>query len=99
MAFSLPIRLQDLNRVPTISAEVRKMLTEHPKVYLETELPRCHVSRVVGLSLELNVTCNLKPMVQCSTLTTLHSGHVFLQISLVEENIADLVTEFHLMSQ
>lgn len=63
MAFTLPMRLQDLDRVPTITAEVRKMLTEHPKVFLETELPRCHVSRVGGLSLELNVTCNLKPMV------------------------------------
>lgn len=63
MAFTLPMRLQDLDRVPTISAEVRKMLTEHPKVYLETELPRCHVIRIGGLSLELNVTCNLKPMV------------------------------------
>ena len=63
MAFTLPMRLQDLDRVPTISAEVRKMPTKHPKVYLETELPRCHVIRIGGLSLELNVTCNLKPMV------------------------------------
>ncbi|KAG0587361.1 hypothetical protein KC19_2G159000 [Ceratodon purpureus] len=62
MAFTLPMRLQDLDRVPVITLEVRKMLTEHPKVFLETELPRCHITRVGGLSLELNVACNLKPM-------------------------------------
>jgi len=64
------------------------MLTEHLKVYLETKLPQCHINRVGGLSLELNVTCDLKPMVQYLTLTTLHNGYVFFQISTSEESIA-----------
>jgi hypothetical protein len=63
MAFTLPIRLQDLDKVPSITANVRNMLMEHPKVYLETEMPRCHVTKVGGLSIELTISCNLKPMV------------------------------------
>ena len=74
MAFTLPIRLQDLDKVPSITANVRNMLMEHPKVYLETEMPRCHVTKVGGLSIELTISCNLKPMVSLWALMCMYPG-------------------------
>ena len=62
-SFNLPVHIQDLEKIPGITSEIRQMLTSHPKVYLEKENPRCHVSQVGPSSLNIAVTCNLKPMV------------------------------------
>lgn len=61
-SFNLPVHIQDLEKIPGITSEIRQMLTSHPKVYLEKENPRCHVSQVGPSSLNIAVTCNLKPM-------------------------------------
>lgn len=60
-SFNLPVQIQDLEKISSITSEIRQMLLSHPRVYLEKEKPRCHVSQV-GSSLNISVTCNLKPM-------------------------------------
>ena len=62
-SFNLPVHIQDLEQIPGITSEIRQMLASHPKVYLEKESPRCHVSQVGPSSLNIAVSCNLKPMV------------------------------------
>lgn len=61
-SFNLPVHIQDLEKVPGITHEIRQMMLSHPRVYLENEKPRCHVSQVGPSSLNIAVTCNLKPM-------------------------------------
>lgn len=61
-SFNLPVHIQDLEKIPSISSEIRQMIESHPKVFLEKEKPRCYVSQVGSLSLNIAVTCNLIPM-------------------------------------
>jgi MscS family membrane protein len=61
-SFNLPVHIQDLEKVPGITHEIRQMILSHPRVYLENEKPRCHVSQVGPSSVNIAVTCNLKPM-------------------------------------
>lgn len=62
-SFNLPVHIQDLEKIPSITSEIRHMIESHPKVFLEKEKPRCYVSQVGPLSLNIAVTCNLIPMV------------------------------------
>lgn len=60
---NLPVKLTAFEKLPTITHEIRSMLQSQPKVYLDDEQPRCHVSRVGPASFNLAITCNLQPMV------------------------------------
>jgi hypothetical protein len=63
LSLNLPVRLMDFDKIPSITANIRSMLNSHPRVFLEKEKPRCHVSQVGPSSLIIAITCNLKPMV------------------------------------
>eukprot|EP00250_Pteridium_aquilinum_P009925 c19032_g1_i1 orf=79-1659(+) len=60
-AFSVkvPVQLNDFEKVPQITQEVRNMLKSHPKVTLQNGVPLCYASRVIGTSLEITILCNL----------------------------------------
>lgn len=61
---NLPVKLTSLEKLPTVTSEIRSMLNSHPKVSLEDEKPRCHVSQVGAASFNVSIGCNLKPMVR-----------------------------------
>lgn len=70
------MHIQDLEKIPVITSEIRRMMLAHPKVYLENEKPRCHVTQVGPSSLNIAVTCNLKPMVIASQIVAVLSNFV-----------------------
>jgi hypothetical protein len=62
LELNVPVKLTSLEKLPTITSEIRSMLHAHPKVFLEDEKPRCHVSQVNATSFNVVVSCNLKSM-------------------------------------
>lgn len=62
LELNLPVKLTSLEKLPTITSEIRSMLQSHPKVSTEDENPRCHVSQVGAASFNVAISCNLKPM-------------------------------------
>jgi len=62
LELNVPVKLSSLEKLPAITSEIRSMLQSHPKVFLEDEKPRCHVSQVNATSFNIIVSCNLKPM-------------------------------------
>lgn len=73
LELNLPVKLTSLEKLPTITSEVRSMLHSHPKVFLEDEKPRCYVSQVGATSFNVAISCNLKPMVSHSLPRLNHS--------------------------
>jgi MscS family membrane protein len=59
---NVPVKLTSLEKLPAITSEIRSMLHTHPKVSMEDENPRCHVSQVSATSFNVSIACNLKPM-------------------------------------
>jgi hypothetical protein len=76
LELNLPVKLTSLEKLPTITSEIRSMLQSHPKVSTEDENPRCHVSQVGAASFNVAISCNLKPMVR-------HRGHLKIMSPLV----------------
>ena len=70
LELNLPVKLTSLEKLPTITSEVRSMLHSHPKVSMEDEKPRCHVSQVGATSFNVAIACNLKPMVRLPLIFT-----------------------------
>lgn len=59
----IPIRIEDIEKVPAISEEIKVMLRSNPKVILETDAPYCYISRLESSYGELTIGCNLQNMV------------------------------------
>ncbi|CAL9051715.1 unnamed protein product [Musa banksii] len=57
----IPIRIDDIEKIPNISEEISSMLRAHPKVFLEKDAPYCYLSRIESYA-ELTLGCNLKSM-------------------------------------
>uniref|UniRef100_A0A2P2ISB9 Uncharacterized protein MANES_01G254000 n=1 Tax=Rhizophora mucronata TaxID=61149 RepID=A0A2P2ISB9_RHIMU len=62
MVTKIPLKLDNLGKVPQISNDIKSMLKLYPKVYLEREAPYCFLSRVESSFAELTLGCNLKYM-------------------------------------
>lgn len=58
----IPVRIDDLDKIPIISDDVKSMLRSNPNVYLEKDAPYCYLSKLEDLFAELTVGCNLKNM-------------------------------------
>lgn len=62
LELNVPVKLTSLEKLPTITSEVRSMLQSHSKVTTEDEKTRCYVSQVGSTSFNVIISCNLKPM-------------------------------------
>jgi small-conductance mechanosensitive channel len=60
----IPIRLEDIQKVPALSEEIRAMLRSNPKVILETDAPYCYLSKLENSYGELVMGCILQKMVR-----------------------------------
>ncbi|KAL2651716.1 hypothetical protein R1flu_019844 [Riccia fluitans] len=63
-AFSvkIPVRLQDYQKVPVFTLEIQEMLNHHPQVHFGEDKPRCSIAQFTPSSLEIAISCNVKPM-------------------------------------
>lgn len=55
----LPLRTEDIEKIPTITEEIKAMLVSNPKI----DAPYCYLSRVEGSRGELTIGCNIKSTV------------------------------------
>ncbi|PAN07598.1 hypothetical protein PAHAL_1G348100 [Panicum hallii] len=52
----LPLRTEDIEKIPTITEEIKEMLVSNPKI----DVPYCYLSRLEGSRGELTIGCNIK---------------------------------------
>ncbi|KDP28589.1 hypothetical protein JCGZ_14360 [Jatropha curcas] len=62
MLTKIPVRIEDLDKIPQVSNDIENMLKSNPKVFLGKEPPYCFLSRIEGSFAELTIGCNLKPL-------------------------------------
>ncbi|RLN07237.1 hypothetical protein C2845_PM11G30140 [Panicum miliaceum] len=55
----LPLRTEDIEKIPTITEEIKAMLVSNPKI----DAPYCYLSRLEGSRGELTIGCNIKSTV------------------------------------
>ncbi|CAM0903231.1 unnamed protein product [Alopecurus aequalis] len=58
----IPIRLEDIEKVPALSQEIKAMLRSNAKVILDTDAPYCHLSKLENSYGELVIGCILQKM-------------------------------------
>lgn len=56
----IPVRIDDLEKIPQVSEDIKAMLGSNEKVFLEKEAPYCFLSRIESSYAELTIGCNLK---------------------------------------
>lgn len=59
----IPIKIEDIEKVPLISEEIKAALRSNPNVFLGRDAPFCYLSRLEGSLGDLTMGCNLKAMV------------------------------------
>ena len=60
---NIPLQLDNLEKIPEISTDIKSMLESYPKVFMGREAPYCYLSRIDNSYAELTVGCNLKQLV------------------------------------
>lgn len=77
MAIKIPLQIDDLDKIPQISNDIKSMLRSHAKVFLGREAPYCFLSQIESSFAELSLGCNLKSMVKCPLLAScfIYSKH------------------------
>ncbi|OEL14165.1 Mechanosensitive ion channel protein 1, mitochondrial [Dichanthelium oligosanthes] len=58
----IPIRIEDIEKVPSASEEIKVMLRSNPNVSFDSDVPYCYLSRLESSYGELTIGCNLKNM-------------------------------------
>jgi hypothetical protein len=59
----IPIRIEDIEKVPSASEEIKNMLRTNQNVSFDSDVPYCYLSRLESSYGELTIGCNLKNMV------------------------------------
>ncbi|WCJ22741.1 Mechanosensitive ion channel protein [Euphorbia peplus] len=62
MVTKIPVKADDLDKIPEVSNDIKNMLKENPKVFLGKEAPYCFLSRVDSSCAELTIGYNLTRM-------------------------------------
>ncbi|KAJ4954803.1 hypothetical protein NE237_011586 [Protea cynaroides] len=62
MVTKIPFRIDNLEKIPSISEDIKSLLRSNPKVFLGKEAPYCFLSRIEISYAELTIGCNLKHM-------------------------------------
>ncbi|KAJ7962435.1 Mechanosensitive ion channel [Quillaja saponaria] len=58
----IPLHIDDVNKIPKISDDIRNMLRSNSKVFLGKDAPYCFLSRIESSYAELTLGCNLNQM-------------------------------------
>lgn len=62
MVSKIPVQIDEFEKIPAISEEIKNMMKSNSNVFLEKEQPYCYLSRVERSFAELSLGCNLKQM-------------------------------------
>ncbi|KAL2233856.1 UNVERIFIED_CONTAM: Mechanosensitive ion channel protein 1, mitochondrial [Sesamum indicum] len=62
MLRKIPLQIDDIDKIPQISEDIKSMLRSNPNVFLEKEAPYCFLSHIERSYAELTLGCNLKQM-------------------------------------
>lgn len=62
MVTRIPLQIDDLEKIPLLSEDIKTMLKSNSNVFLEKEAPYCFLSRIERSYAELTLGCNLKQM-------------------------------------
>ncbi|OMP00352.1 Mechanosensitive ion channel MscS [Corchorus olitorius] len=62
MMTKIPFNVEDVDKIPQISTDIKSMLRSNPKVFLGKEAPYCFLSHIESSSAELTIGCNLRHM-------------------------------------
>ncbi|KAJ0250005.1 Mechanosensitive ion channel protein 1 [Hirschfeldia incana] len=91
IASKIPLQIDDLDKIPQISDEIKETLRSNPKVFLGKEAPHCYLSRVEKSFAELTIGCNLKYMGKEELYTT--QQEVLLEsVKIIKKHGASLGT-------
>lgn len=89
LVIRIPMQIDDLDKVPQISDDVKIMLRSNTKVFLGKEAPYCFLSQIESSFAELNVGCNLKQMSKDELYST--QQDILLQsVRIIKEHGASL---------
>lgn len=58
----IPVRIDDIHKIPLVSEKIRQMLRANANVFLEKDAPYCFTSRIDNSCAEITLGCNLKKM-------------------------------------
>ncbi|KAL2552939.1 Mechanosensitive ion channel protein 1 [Forsythia ovata] len=62
MVTKIPLQIDDLEKIPQITEDIKTMLKSNSNVFLGKEAPYCFLSRIERSYAELTLGCNLKQM-------------------------------------
>lgn len=60
MVQKIPLQIDGVDKIPSISEDIKSMLRSHSNVFLEREAPYCFLSLIERSHIELTIGCNLK---------------------------------------
>ncbi|XWS46130.1 hypothetical protein CRYUN_Cryun14cG0037300 [Craigia yunnanensis] len=58
----IPLQIEDLDKIPQISDDIKSMLRSNSKIFLGKEAPYCFLSHIESSYAEMTVGCNLRHM-------------------------------------
>lgn len=58
----IPVRIDDLEKIPLVSEEIKAMLRSNPNLFPGMDAPYCYISRIEDSFAELTLGCNLRNM-------------------------------------
>ncbi|XP_028770396.1 mechanosensitive ion channel protein 1, mitochondrial [Neltuma alba] len=58
----IPLRIEDINKIPKIADDIKSMLRTNAKVFLEKDAPYCYLSHIESSYAQLTIGYNLKYM-------------------------------------
>ncbi|KAJ0034217.1 hypothetical protein Pint_25622 [Pistacia integerrima] len=70
VAIKIPLHIDDLDKIPQISNDIKSMLRSNTKVFLGREAPYCFLSQIESSFTELTLGCILKTMSKDELYTT-----------------------------
>ncbi|KAK5776093.1 hypothetical protein PVK06_044052 [Gossypium arboreum] len=89
----IPLQIEDLDKVPEISNEIKSMLKSNSKVFLGKEVPYCFLSHVECSYAELIVGCNLRHMSKDELYST-HQDILLQSVRIIKKHGATLGSTF-----
>ncbi|KAK6918345.1 Mechanosensitive ion channel MscS [Dillenia turbinata] len=69
-ASKIPFCIDELDKIPLISDNIKSMMKSHKNVFLGKEIPYCFVSQIGSSYVELTLGCNFKHMSKDELFTT-----------------------------
>ncbi|KAF3441560.1 hypothetical protein FNV43_RR15474 [Rhamnella rubrinervis] len=94
----IPLQINDLDKIPQISNDIKSMLRSHSKVFLGKDAPYCFLSRIESSFAELTLGCNLKHMKSKDELYSTEQDILLRSVQIIKQQGAMLGSTFQDMT-